>query len=316
MKDKVIAGIIIATCLLSLIMGVMLIVRGPDSISIFNMNGKQDVFIPQSDGVAVVYIYGPIYISEDDTYWYRFMRGSDRIVQQLKRVTDNPSIKAVVLRINSPGGSVGAVQEIFSAIKEIRAKGKKVVVSMGDVCASGGYYISCACDSIVANQGSITGSIGVIMSKGNMEELFRKIGVEIEVVKSGKYKDMGSMSRKMTGDEKKLLQGVIDDAYEQFFSVVVEGRKLQPEKVRELCQGQVFTGHQAKELGLVDELGDMKEAIKVAGRLAGIKGQPKVIDIDRPMKNLFDFMLNAAPSEMLKSIIQDKSGVRLEYMLR
>jgi protease-4 len=109
---------------------------------------------------------------------------------------------------------------------------------------------------------------------------------------------------------------VIDDAYEQFFSVVVEGRKLQPEKVRELCQGQVFTGHQAKELGLVDELGDMKEAIKVAGRLAGIKGQPKVIDIDRPMKNLFDFMLNAAPSEMLKSIIQDKSGVRLEYMLR
>lgn len=313
-KEKIITGIILTLCLLSVLIGVVLVVRPPgrdDSISV----GKGKSLLGESPGVAVVYIYGPIYVSEDNMYWSRMLRGSDRIIEQLRKVEKNNNAKAVVLRINSPGGSVGAVQEVYNAVKILKEKGKKVVVSMGDVCASGGYYISCACDKLVANPGTITGSIGVIMRMGNLEELFRKIGVEIEVIKSGKYKDIGSASRKMTGDEKKLMQGVIDDAYDQFLGAVVEGRGFDIKKAKELCQGQIFTGHQAMGLGLVDEAGDFKDAIRIAGELAGIEGEPRIIDLDKPMKKFFDMLMESVPTEMFRKFAQEKSKVRLEYLL-
>mgnify|MGYP001615086616 FL=1 len=157
-------------------------------------------------------------------------------------------------------------------------KQKKVVASMGTVAASGGYYVACASDWIVANPGTLTGSIGVIMEFANLEGLFKKIGVEGVVIKSGKHKDIGSPFRSITKDEKELLQAIIDDVYAQFISAVADGRKMKPEAVKELADGRIFTGRQAKELKLVDELGTMQDAINITARLAGIKGEPGIIE--------------------------------------
>ncbi len=314
-KEKIIVGIILASCFLSILIGVVLVIK-PSGHGELTAGSGEKGLLSRSPGVAVIYIYGPLYVSDNDVYWNRMMRGSDRIVEQLKKAENNSDIKAVVLRINSPGGSVGAVQEVYNAVKKLREGGRKVVVSMGDVCASGGYYISCACDRLVANPGAITGSIGVIMKVSNLEGLFRKVGVEIEVIKSGKYKDMGSVSRGMTNEERKLVQEVINDAYDQFLGVVIEGRGFDEKKAGEVSQGQIFTGRQAKELGLVDETGDLKDSIRIAGELAGIEGEPRIIDLDKPMMRFFDFVMDSVPTELVKRVVNEKSRVRLEYMLQ
>jgi len=221
----------------------------------------------------------------------------------------------VVLRINSPGGSIGAVQEIYEEVNRLKEKGKKVVVSMGDVGASGAYYIACAADKIVANPGTITGSIGVLMSLGNMEELFRKIGIKIEVIKRGKHKDIGSLSREMTAEERRLLQGVIDDAYDQFLRVVIEGRNLKKSKAEKLAQGQVFTGRQAKDLGLIDEIGNFQDAVRLAGKLAGIPGEPKVIELPKPFPGILGIFSSHFMTNPLQDLMKGNS-VRLEYILQ
>jgi len=197
---------------------------------------------------------------------------AQQTVGDLKKFGDSPSVKAIVLRIDSPGGGVVPSQEIHDAVMRVRNKqNKAVVASMGTVAASGGYYIAAATDRIMANPGTLTGSIGVIMELANLEGLLKKIGVENVVVKSGRHKDIGSPFRR-------ILQSVMDDVHTQFIEAVAEGRSLDVSDVQPLADGRIFTGRQAKEIKLVDELGDLDDAIRLAADLAGIEGEPKVVE--------------------------------------
>ncbi|MBD3367860.1 MAG: signal peptide peptidase SppA [Candidatus Eisenbacteria bacterium] len=207
-----------------------------------------------------------------------------RIISDIDELTDDPSIGAVVLRIDSPGGGVAASQEVYSRIVEARDDGTPFVVSMGTVAASGGYYVACPAESILANPGTLTGSIGVVLSFMNFEELFGKIGVDMEVVKSGRYKDTGSWSRQMTDEERALLQETIDDIHRQFVETVILERGLEPARVESLADGRVLSGRQALGAGLVDRLGTLDDALAVAGRLAGIEGEPNVRRPVRPRR--------------------------------
>jgi protease-4 len=209
---------------------------------------------------------------------------SERLVPLIRRVGRDKRIKALVLRVDSPGGSAAASQEIFDELMKVRRQGKPIVASMGDVAASGGYYVACAADHIVANGSTLTGSIGVIYSHTELSELFKKIGWRQEVIKSGTLKDLGSPSRPLTDEERKVLKGVIDDIYDQFVTAVSEGRKgkLTKEQIRRLADGRVYTGRQALKLKLVDELGNYRAAIQVAARKAGIEGEPQIVDFRRP----------------------------------
>ncbi len=204
---------------------------------------------------------------------------SQATVGELKRFGDNPSIKAIVLRIDSPGGGVVPSQEIHDAVQRVRAKSNKAVIaSMGSVAASGGYYIAAATDRIVANPGTLTGSIGVIMETANVEGLLQKLGVEGVVIKSGKFKDVGSPLRKMSDEERSLMQMVMDDVHKQFIEAVAAGRALELPDVQALADGRIFTGRQAKDAKLVDELGNLEDAIQLAADVAGIEGEPKVVE--------------------------------------
>jgi len=202
---------------------------------------------------------------------------SNGVIEELKQYRKNPAVKAIVLRVDSPGGAVVPSQEIYEEVKRT-IKVKPVVVSMGSVAASGGYYISCPATKIIANPGTLTGSIGVLIEIPNIKGLLDKIGVKAEVIKSGKYKDITSpLKPPLQSDEKEVLQRLIDDVHEQFVNAVSEGRKIPIEKVKKFADGRVFTGLKAKEIGLVDEIGDLEYAIKVAAQLGHIKGEPEII---------------------------------------
>ena len=238
---------------------------------------------------------------------------ADDTVEQLRTFAENPAIKAILLRIDSPGGAVVPSQEIHDEVKKIRAAGKqKLVVSMGTVAASGGYYIASASDKIVANPGTLTGSIGVIMELPNLEGLMKKIGVETTVIKSGAHKDLVSPFRTMGDAERQILQRVMDDVHDQFIQAVSEGRGLEKAVVTGLADGQVFTGRQAKENGLIDELGSFEDAIKIAGELAGIVGRPTIVEPKRPfslsqwLTSMFGGRIGAWTSPV--------PGIRLNYL--
>ena len=238
---------------------------------------------------------------------------SQTTIGELKRFSENPSIKAIVIRIDSPGGGVVPSQEIYNAVKRVRSKhNKAVIASMGSVAASGGYYIAAATDRIVANPGTLTGSIGVIMETANVEGLLQKIGVEGVVIKSGKYKDVGSPLRKMSADERGLLQGVMDDVHKQFIEAVSEGRSLELRAAQALADGRIFTGRQAKEAKLVDELGDLEDAIQLAAEVVGIEGEPKVIEPRRrfSLREVLDSKLS-----MLFPKLDVQPGVNLKYLM-
>ena len=234
------------------------------------------------------------------------------VVEKLVKLRKNDTVKAIVLRIDSPGGGVGPAQEIFAEVRKAQ-KEKKVLVSMGSVAASGGYYIACAADKILANPGSITGSIGVIVESLNVEELLRKLGLRSMVVKSGKHKDLGSPLRPMSEEEKKLLQGVLDSVHEQFIRAVAEGRKLPVEKVRELADGRIFSGEQARELGLVDELGNLEDTLAMAATLAGIRGEPEIMYPEKKRFSLFDLLLEESVSKIAESLRERASPLNFLY---
>jgi len=210
----------------------------------------------------------------------------DDVVQELKGLRENPSVRAVVMRINSPGGVVGPTQEVHDAILRLRRAGKPVVASLGAVAASGGYYIAVAADQIYANPGTLTGSIGVIMQMANFEQLMKKVGVDYVVVKAGQFKDLGNPGRPMTPDERRVLQTLLDDVHGQFIGAVASGRKLEREDVVRFADGRVFSGQQAKDLKMVDALGGLEDAVLAAGKLAGLPTPPAVI----PPKRKFSFM--------------------------
>jgi protease-4 len=198
-------------------------------------------------------------------------------VRELREHAENPSIKAVVLRVNSPGGVVAPTQEIFAAIQRARKAGKPVVATLGAVAASGGYYVAAAADRIYANPGTLTGSIGVVMQMANLEGLLKKVGVEYVVVKAGAYKDVGSFARTMSPEERKMLQALLDDVYAQFVDAVAEGRGLERKEVLAFAEGRIYSGQQALTLKMVDEMGGFEDAVEAAGKLANIAGRPKLV---------------------------------------
>ena len=259
-----------------------------------------DLDLSDEDRIALIRVEGVILDSKET-------------VAELKKFGESSTVKAIVLRIDSPGGGVVPSQEIHDAVKRVRNKNNKTVVaSMGTVAASGGYYIASATDRIMANPGTLTGSIGVIMELTNLQGLFKKIGVENVVVKSGRYKDIGSPFRKMTPEDRRILQAVMDDVHRQFIEAVAEGRSLDIAEVRPLADGRIFTGRQAKDLMLVDELGNLDDAIRLAADMVGIEGEPKVVEPGKPFSlrrliggHLFGSMprLGFQPSVRLKYLM-------------
>jgi len=203
--------------------------------------------------------------------------GARGIMEQLRDAAKDDGAKAVVLLIDSPGGSAAASAAIYEEIRRLRVeRKKKVVACMTDVAASGGYYIASACDQIVAQGSTLTGSIGVIYGGIGYAGLMQKLGLTDETITAGKYKGMGRGSKAMTAEERAIVVAMLEDIYTQFITAVAEGRNMDPAKVRQLAQGRIYTGSQAKAVGLVDELGNFYDALKLAGRLGNIKGEPKV----------------------------------------
>jgi protease-4 len=207
----------------------------------------------------------------------------DDVLRELKSYRDNPQVKAVVLRINSPGGVVGPTQELHAAVMRLRESGKPVVASLGAVAASGGYYVAVAADKIYANPGTLTGSIGVIFQLPNLDGLMKKVGVDYVVVKAGRYKDIGNIARPMTAEEQRILQSLLDDVHAQFISAVATGRKLDRAQVLGFADGRIVSGAQAKDLKMIDALGGLEEALDGAAALAGLPRPPKVVGPHRKL---------------------------------
>lgn len=269
---------------------------------IINIKSQQNTtdFINISSGgekIGVINLYGTIYSSAS-------------IVKDIKVYQENSSIKAVIIRVNSPGGVIGASQEIYNAIRRMRESGKPTIISMENVAASGAYYAACGADTIIANPGTTTGSIGVIAEIVNMKELLNKIGITFQVIKSGRFKDTGSPYRELDEADKRYLQSWVDDAYDQFVDVVVKERKLSRSEVIKLADGRVFTGRQAFKNGLIDMLGDYQAAVDLAAQLGGIEGEPTIVKKRKYDVSLFDLLF-----QKIEGIIRLCSGVSFKYNL-
>lgn len=236
---------------------------------------------------------------------------STELLKQITIFTKDKSIKAIILRIDSPGGGVGASQEIYREVMRTREI-KKVIVSMGGTAASGGYYIAAAGNSIVANPGTITGSIGVIMQYYQYRELAEKIGLKMEVIKSGEFKDIGNPHRDLTEKEREVLDAVISDIQTQFVNDVAEGRNLVPEKVREIADGRIFTGAMAKERGLVDQLGNFEDAVALAKEYAGIDGEVNLVYPEKKRLSIIE-LLRGEAAESISKALRNISGATIEY---
>lgn len=283
-KKKVIVLAIVAVIAVSMVAAVFVI---PGMRNHKNREGQGKI--------AVIYVEGMIIGGRGQGGLLGETGGTDAIIRQLHEARDDDSIQAVVLRVNSPGGSASASQEVGEEIQKLRSTGKPIVTSMGDVAASGGYWIAALTDKIYANPATLTGSIGVYIPYTNWQELFKKIGVQQEKIKSGPHKDIMSPDRPMTPEERTIIQTMVDDMYNQFVEIVAQGRKLEPDKVRKLADGRIYTGKQAKELGLVDELGNMYDAIDAAAQLAGIQGKPEIKEFGG---NPWTALLNSAGSKI------------------
>jgi len=271
------------------------------AVTVASFMGRPAANFAIGDKVGVIEIFGVI-------------ADSRQIIKQLHDFRDNDNIKAIVLRVDSPGGGVGPSQEIHDEVKKVDAV-KPVVVSMGSVAASGGYYIAAAAREIVANPGTITGSIGVIMEFTNFRELLDKIGLSSVVVKSGEFKDIGSPAREMTVKEKAILQDLIDDVHSQFVASVAEGRHLDTEVVRSIADGRIFSGRRAMEIGLVDAMGNLEVAVQRAAELAGIDGEPDVVYPPEDKPKFIDLFIQETLNR-LHLALQKERTVGLQYLLQ
>lgn len=264
---------------------------------IVRLSGKPG-HLPFGDKIAVVEIKGVI-------------TQSSGVIEEIHQHLADESVKAIILRVDSPGGGVGPSQEIHREIVKAKQK-KKIVTSMGAVAASGGYYVACASHLIVANPGTITGSIGVLMQFSNLEELLKKIGIKGVVLKSGEHKDIGSPFREMTPEEKRIMQETLDNVHQQFIQAVAEGRSLDRTKVVPIADGRIMTGEQAKQLGLVDKMGNLQDAIDEATKLVGIEGKPEVI-YPRKKLSLWELLMRDMASVILEAL--NEKGFELNYRL-
>jgi len=259
--------------------------------------------------VAVIRIEGPITASGGSRLLGTPLGASaERLTGAIRRAAEDESIRAILVRIDSPGGAAAGSQEIYAALRRARAK-KPTVASLGDVATSGGYYVASGCDWIVANPATVTGSIGVIMSSYSLEEFFEKIGVEPQTLKSGKYKDIGSFDRRMTSAERQLMQTMVEDVHELFIHDVHVGRqgRIKEKSLRAIADGRILTGRQAKEAGLVDQLGGLREAVQYAAQAAGIRGEPYLVEYGRssPLEQFLGVQLGppAAPWPPLRQLL-------------
>lgn len=287
--------IIIAGCtslLVALFMISMLIVKAL-------LGGDTDGKLVDRQGVGLIEVKGMILDSKET-------------VRQLRHFLKKDNIKAVVLRVDSPGGVVAPSQEICDEVRKFAAK-KKIIVSMGSLAASGGYYISAPATLIYANPGTITASIGVILKLSNIEALIDKIGIKAYTLKTGKYKDSGSPVRQFTDEDRAMLQAVIDNTHEQFVQAVAAGRKLPVEEVRKIADGRILSGEQAKALKLVDRLGTLQDAIEEAGKQAGIKGEPEVVLPPKKKVNYLDLLVEGAENTFNGPLGRATGGMRLMY---
>lgn len=223
---------------------------------------------------------------------------SQSIIENIRTFADNKKVRAIVVRIDSPGGGVGPSQEIYQELKKV-GKRKTVVASVGSLAASGGYYIACASNTIVANPGSITGSIGVIVEYATVQELMEKIGLQGVVIKSGKYKDIMSPIRDMTTEERALIQSVVDDIHAQFVSAVAESRNLDRAQIEAIADGRIFTGMQAQQLGLIDSLGTLYDAVYLAAEMVGLEGEPELV-YPRKKQSILEYVLGEATQHVEK----------------
>ncbi len=231
-------------------------------------------------------------------------------IESIRRFRKDEDIKAIVIRIDSPGGAVGPSQEIYREIRKT-VETKKVVASMGAVAASGGYYVACATDGIVANPGTITGSIGVIMGYTNFRQLLDKIGMVPVVIKSGPYKDTGSPTREMRDDEREILQSITSNIHEQFVTAIAEGRKMDRAQVEQVADGRIFTGEDAKARGLVDRLGNFEDALEWAGELGGIDGEVVPVYARDEKLSLLRYLMSSSISDWMSRVIHP--GIYAEY---
>jgi len=263
------------------------------------------------DKIAVVPVEGEIAPADTTVPATQPTSTPEGLAAALRQARDDASVAAVVLEVNSPGGGVTASDEMHQSILDFREQtGKPVVVSMGDVAASGGYYISTAADRIVANETTLTGSLGVIFTLTDFSELADRYGVEQEVVKSGEFKDMGSSFRDLTPEEREILQSIVDEAYDKFVGVIVEGRGLSEERVRDIADGRVYSGEQAKELGLVDSFGGLDEAAEVSRDLANVRGATVVRYVEKP--TFFEtLMARLAPQKPEAVQVMEAAGIDL-----
>lgn len=288
-KHPVILGIVILA-----ILGLVFFLSVYSFTRIFQAGGG----ISLSDRVGVVEIEGPL-------------TDSRKIVKDIEEFVKDGSIRAIVLRIDSPGGGVAASQEIYQAVLAAKTK-TKVVASLGSIAASGGYLVAAAAEQIVANPGTITGSISAMMYLPNVEELLKKLGVSSSVVKSGKFKDIGSPMRTMTEEEKAILQALVDDIFDQFLEVVGNARGIARQELLKIADGRIFTGRYAKEAGLVDQLGDMAAAVRLAAQLAGIKGEPTVVYSKKRASGWFEALLMnfIGKGAILENVIHPQASYR------
>lgn len=285
-QDLVIGGIILAgffLFVLLLLSFYLLLTRDAD----VSLGGPK---------IAVIELIGPIYDHRD-------------VVRQFKKYGDDDDISGILFRVESPGGGVAAAQEIYAEVKRVREAGTVVVASLGTVAASGGYYVACAADTIVANPGTMTGSIGVIIGLPNYVKLLRKIGVDMSTIKSGRYKDTGSPFRTFTTEDSTYLQDIVDDVHAQFVRVVAHERGLDSAAVAQLADGRVFTGSRALSLRLVDVLGSYEEALDLVASMAGIVGKPKVVRERRRKPSLLDFIFG----DMEKALARLSPSPIVEY---
>lgn len=251
------------------------------------------------DGIGVLQVDGAI-------------NDSREVLSELRRFRDAPWIKAVVLRIDSPGGAVAPTQEIFDELQKLRQQ-KPLIASMGGIATSGGYYLAAACETIVANPGTMTGSIGVIMQLSNIEELMKKVGIRGYNIKSGANKDIGSPLQPLSPEGQAILQSLVDNVHGQFVSAVAAGRGMEETAVKKLADGRIYSGAQAKDLGLIDELGNLEHAIELAAKQVGLEDRPSVYYSRMEQERWWDrLFFSVTGAQWARG---DRSGLRYEWSL-
>jgi protease-4 len=279
------------------ILGTIVLLLGVVMAVVLRLGGPSSSLVSR-DKIGVIPIEGAILDPEP-------------VLSQLVTFKKEDKIKAIILRINSPGGGVGPSQEIYREVRKT-IKTKKVIVSMGSLAASGGYYVASAADKIVANPGTLTGSIGVLMEFIQLEDLLNKVGLGLVVLKSGEYKDIGSPHRKMSERDKALLKNLISEIQDQFVSAVAQGRNLDRKKVEDIADGRILSGAHAKELGLVDVLGNFQDAVDVAKGMTGIEGEVTLVYPKKARSRLWDFILEDAVETVYRAV-KNVLGTRMEY---